>query len=74
MGVRGEWRKNQSSKRDRISGLRGFRGLRSPSAKSQLPFELMAAEDFAGALGAVCGGVNFTGVEARAVCNLGGLA
>ena len=76
MGVRGEWRKNQSSKRDRISGLRGFRGLRSPSAKSQLPFELMAAEDFAGAgaLVAVCGGVNFTGVEARAVCNLGGLA
>ena len=35
----------------------------------------MAAEDLgAGALGAVCGVLAFAGVEARAVCNVAGVA
>ena len=36
----------------------------------------MAAEDLAGAgeLGAVCVGLAFAGVAARAVCNVGGVA
>jgi hypothetical protein len=46
----GEWRKNHLSKKETetgFTGLRGFTGMSSPSAKCQLPFELMAAEDFA---------------------------
>ena len=48
MGVHGEWRKHHLCKRDKdnISGLRGFTGLWSPSAKDQLALELMAAEDW----------------------------